>query len=96
MLLLLLSLDHHQYQYVSSHLFILRDRRSRMALFSVGIVLLFGNSTYGRGPKTQRFILKISWFNSCNQIWSKKWVIFIATYKSGPRQVGSILIFVRL
>ena len=60
MLLLLLSLDHHQYQYVSSHLFILRDRRSRMALFSVGIVLLFGNSTYGEGPKMQHLILKIS------------------------------------
>jgi len=58
MLLLLLSLDHHQYQYVSSHLFILRDRRSRMALFSVGIVLLFGNSTYGRGPKRGVLSLK--------------------------------------
>ena len=47
-MLLLLSLDHHQYQYVSSHLFILCERRSRMALFSVGAVLLFSKSTYGK------------------------------------------------
>jgi len=34
-IVLLFRLGHHQSQYVSSHLFILRGRRSRMALFSV-------------------------------------------------------------